>query len=96
MTSFRRFSKFGWTKALGALGVSLVVAAAASGQVDHKPGDLNDDGCVDNADFILLQASFGGTPPGPCGAAADIDQNGFVTAADLNEFANDYFLAPVA
>lgn len=84
-----------WTGALAAWGVLLCVAPGASG-LDHKAGDLNDDGCVNITDFNLLKASFGGTPPDPCKAAGDIDQDGDVDIVDSNMFSNFYFLAPVA
>lgn len=74
-------------------GISLALAAGAA---DYKPGDLNDDGCVDLQDFSLLSGAFGGTPPGPCGAAYDLDHNGSITANDLSIFNTQYFLAPVA
>lgn len=49
--------------------------AASIGVVE---GDVNDDGCVDDADLLAVLFSFGGDDPD-----ADLDNNGVVDDADL-------------
>lgn len=78
------------------LGMALLASSVVNSQVAHKPGDLNDDGCVDLTDFNLMLAFFGGTPPASCPGTADIDGNGIIDGSDFLLFQNNYFLAPVA
>jgi hypothetical protein len=55
-------------------------------QAPYRRGDVNDDGCVNNADVALLIANIGPNPlPGTCWAAFDIDNNGIVSLADFAE-----------
>ena len=47
-------------------------------------GEVNDDGVVDLADcIVLLQAFFGGSRLPSCADAADVDDNGVLTVADV-------------
>jgi hypothetical protein len=57
------------------------IALSGSGEQDILlaiPGDVNDDGCVDDADLLIVLFAFGGSNP-----LADVNSDGIVDDADL-------------
>jgi YD repeat-containing protein len=84
--------------AAGFFGGSRVLAADAAVPCDiGLPGDLDNDGDVDAADFALLRdciakADRGGTPDPAC-AGADLNGDGRLDSADLEAW-NRYYTGP--
>lgn len=64
--------------------------AATSNVPLGVPGDFNDDGSVDGADFLLWQREFGGGASSP----ADGNGDGAVDALDLADWSNNFGTAP--
>jgi hypothetical protein len=61
---------------------------------DACPGDLNNDGFVDDADFVIFVNSYNildcADPSMPAGCPADLNSDGFVDDADFVLFAEAY------
>lgn len=66
----------------------------ATGTGSSCPGDLNNDGFVDDADFVLFAAAYDlldcSEPSMPAGCPADLNSDGFVDDSDFVLFVGAY------
>ncbi|MBL8875122.1 MAG: hypothetical protein JNM86_04930 [Phycisphaerae bacterium] len=80
-----------WITDVGPYGNAVI---ATGGAVNTCPGDLNDDGFVDDADFVIFAGAYNildcSDPSMPAGCPADLNDDTFVDDADFVIFAAAY------